>query len=194
MNEIIKNILERRSIRRYKPEQINREDLNTILEAGLSAPCAGGRQSVAIVACQNREINRTLGKINHSFFHGRMSTAAAYISKEQPSIADDPSLTDGLYGAPTVVTLFAPKNFLYAIPDCCVAAENMMLAAHSLGIGSCMIMRAEDTFESDFGKQLQKDWGIDENLQAKVFVILGYPATEPPKSKPRKDNRLKVVE
>jgi len=194
MNEIIKNILERRSIRKYKPEQIRQEDLDTILEAGLYAPCAGGRQGVVMVACQNREINLMLGKINHSFFHGRMSTAAAYISKEQPSIADDPNLTDGLYGAPTVIILFGPKNFLYAMPDCCVAAENMMLAAHSLGIGSCMIMRTEDTFESDFGKQLQKDWGVDENFQAKAFVILGYPATEPPQAKPRKENCIKVVE
>jgi len=70
----------------------------------------------------------------------------------------------------------------------------MMLAAHSLGIGSCMIMRAEDTFESDFGMQLQKDWGVDKNFQAKAFVILGYPATEPPPAKPRKGNRIKVVE
>lgn len=194
MNEIIRNILERRSIRKYKPEQIRQEDLDTILEAGLYAPCSGGRQGVVMVACQKREINLILGKINHSFFHGRMSTATAYISKEQPSIADDPNLTDGLYGAPTVIVLFAPKNFLYATPDCCVAAENMMLAAHSLGIGSCMIMRAEDTFESDFGKQLQKDWGVDLNFQAKAFVILGYPVAEVPKAKPRKENRIRVVE
>lgn len=194
MNDIIKNMLERRSIRKYKPEQISREDLNTILEAGLYAPCAGGRQGVIMVACQNREINAELGKINHSFFHGRMSTATAYISKEQPSIADDSKIIDGLYGAPTVITLFGAKNFLYATPDCCVAAENIMLAAHSLGIGSCMIMRTEDTFESDFGKRLQKDWGVDESYQAKTFVILGYAATEPPQAKPRKENHTKVVE
>ncbi|WP_367569105.1 nitroreductase family protein [Lacrimispora sp.] len=194
MNEVIKNMLERRSIRKFKPEQISRKDLDIILEAGLYAPCAGGRQGVIIVACQNRAINAELGKINHSFFHGRMSTAAAYISKEQPSIADDPKITDGLYGAPTVITLFGARNFLYATPDCSVAAENIMLAAHSLGIGSCMIMRTEDTFDSDFGKRLQKTWGIDESYQAKAFVILGYSATEPPKTKPRKENRVKVVE
>ena len=194
MNEVIKNIMDRRSIRKYKPEQISREDLNIILEAGLYAPCAGGRQGVVMVACQNREINAELGKINHSFFQGRMSTVTAYISKEQPSIADDANIKDGLYGAPTIITLFAPKNFLYATPDCCVAAENIMLAAHSLCIGSCMIMRAEDTLESNFGKQLQRDWGVDENYQARAFVILGYAATEPPKAKHRKENRIKVVE
>jgi nitroreductase len=194
MNDIIKNIMERRSIRKYKSEQISREDLDTVLEAGLYAPCAGGRQGVIMVACQNREINMELGKINHSFFHGRISSATAYISKEQPSIADDATIKDGLYGAPTVITLFGVKNFLYATPDCCVTAENMMLAAHSLGIGSCMIMRAEDTFASEYGGELQKEWGIDESYQAKAFVILGYPATEPPKAKSRNKNRVKVIE
>jgi len=194
MNEVVKNILERRSIRKFQPEQISREKLDIILEAGLYAPCAGGRQGVIMFACQNAEISQQLGKINCSFFHGRMSTATAYISKEQPSIADDPNIKDGFYGAPTVITLFGARNFLYAMPDCAVAAENIMLAAHSLGIGSCMIMRTEDTFDTDFGKQLQKDWGIDEGYQAKAFVILGYPATEPPNSKPRKENRSKVVE
>ena len=87
MNGIIKNILKRRSIRKYRPEQIRQEDLDIILETGLYAPCAGGRQGVVMVACQNREINLILGKINHSFFHGRMSTAATYISEEQPSSA-----------------------------------------------------------------------------------------------------------
>lgn len=194
MNDVITNILERRSIRKFRPEQIGREELNSILEAGQYAPCAGGRQGVIMVACQNREINAKLGKINHSFFHGRMSTPTAYISKEQPSIADNPKLIDGLYGAPTVITLFGARNFLYAMPDCCVAAENIMLAAHSLGIGSCMVMRAEDTFESDYGKQLQKAWGIDGSYQAKAFVTLGYAATEPPQAKPRKENRIKVVD
>lgn len=194
MNEVIKNMLERRSIRRYKPEQITDDELNTILQAGLYAPSAGSRQGVIIVACRNMEINRRLGEINHSHFHGRMSTVKVYISKDQPSIADDPTMKDGLYGAPMVLILFAPGNFLYSIPDCSVAAENMMLAAHALGIGSCMVMRAEDTFESDFGKQLQMDWGIDESYQARAFVTLGYPTTQPPQAKPRKENRIKVVD
>ncbi len=193
MNEIIKSILERRSIRKYSPEQIAREDLELILEAGLYAPCAGGRQGVILAACQDGKINRALGKINRLLFHGRVSTAEAYISKDQPSIADDPNMTDGLYGAPTVVTLFGQRGFLYATPDCCVAAENMMLAAHSLGIGSCLVMRAEDTFESDLGRRLQKDWGIDENHQARAFVLLGYPAADAPKPKPRKEGRIRVI-
>jgi nitroreductase len=103
MNEVIKNMLERRSIRKYKSEQIAEDTLNAILLAGTYAPSAGGRQSPVIVVCQNAEVNDRLGKINRAAFKGRVSTEKSYISKEQPSIADDISLKSGFYGAPTVL-------------------------------------------------------------------------------------------
>jgi nitroreductase len=191
MNEIINNMIERRSIRKYKAGQITEAELETILQAGIHAPSAGSRQSAIIVVCQNAEINTALGKINKAAFKGRMSTETAYISKEQPSIADNADIQSGFYNAPTVLTLFAPKNFLYSAADCYVAAQNIMLAAHSLGIGSCMVARAEDTFSSELGRRLQKEWGIDETYEAKIHVTLGYPAdTKPPVAKPRKDGRI----
>jgi nitroreductase len=188
MNDIINNMIERRSIRKYKSEQITETELEAILQAGVYAPSAGSRQSAIIAVCQNVEINTALGKINKAAFKGRMSTETAYISKEQPSIADNAAIQSGFYHAPTVLTLFAPKNFLYSIADCYVAAQNIMLAAHSLGVGSCMVARAEDTFSSELGQRLQKEWGIDETYEAKIHVTLGYPAdTKPPTAKPRKD-------
>jgi nitroreductase len=191
MNDIINNMVERRSIRKYKPEQITEAELDALLQAALYAPNAGSRQSPIISVCQNAEINTALGKINKAAFHGKMSTATSYISKDQPSIADNAAIQSGFYGAPTVVTFFAPKHFLNSAADCCVAAQNIMLAAHSLGIGSCMVARAEDTFASELGQRLQKEWGIDEICEAKIHVILGYPAdTEHPKAKPRKDGRI----
>jgi nitroreductase len=191
MNEVIKNMLERRSIRKYKPEQITEDTLNAILLAGTYAPSAGGRQSPIIVACQDVGINDRLGKINKAAFKGRISTEKSCISKEQPSIADDVSLKSGFYGAPTVLTLFAPKNFLYSVADCCIAAQNIVLAAHSLGVGSCIVARAEDTFSSELGQRLQKEWGIGSDYEAKIHIALGYPADDaPPKAKPRKEGRI----
>ncbi|MDR1614723.1 MAG: nitroreductase family protein [Campylobacteraceae bacterium] len=191
MNIVIQNMLERRSVRKYKPDQISDEDLNIILEAGLYAPSAGSRQSAIIAVCQNAELNAALGKINKAAFTGRNSTETAYISKDQPSIADNAAIQSGFYHAPTVLTLFAPKNFLYSVADCCVAAQNIMLAAHSLGVGSCMVARAEDTFSSELGRRLQKEWGIDETYEAKIHVTLGYPAdAAPPTAKPRKERRI----
>jgi nitroreductase len=163
-----------------------------ILQAGLYAPNAGERQSCMIVVCQNMEILNQLGKINKSVFTGRVSLMS--VSKDQPSIADDETLASGFYSAPTVLMLFGPKNFIYSMPDCCVMAENMMLAAFSLSIGSCMVMRAEDTFASELGKRMQNGWDIDMSYEAKCFVTLGYPDTTIiSKSKPRKENRIKRV-
>ncbi|GHV93591.1 diguanylate cyclase [Spirochaetia bacterium] len=170
MNDVINCILERRSIRKYKSEQITEAELDMILQAGLYAPNAGSRQSAIVVACQNKKINTELGKINQSCFHGNMSTTMAYISKEQPSIADDAALKDGFYGAPTVLTLFTPKNFLYSIADCAVMGQNIMLAAHSLGIGSCMVMRADDTFSGELGQKLQKARQTHERKVIYFFI------------------------
>jgi nitroreductase len=186
-------MLERRSIRKYRPEQISDKELNVILESALYAPNAGGRQSPLIVVCQNAEINEALGKINKAAFRGRMSSGNAYVSKDQPSIADDAGIESGFYGAPTVVTLFAPGNFLYSEADCCMAAQNIMLAAHSLGIGSCMVARAGDTFLSELGRRLQAQWGIEKEMEAKIHIILGYVHGTQPQSKPRKAGRIKRI-
>ena len=63
----------------------------------------------------------------------------SYVSKEQLSIADDAAITNAFYDVPTVITMFAPKDFLFSKEDCALAAENMMLAADALSIGSCYI-------------------------------------------------------
>lgn len=190
-NEVIKNMLERRTIRRFREEQISEEELETILQAGLYAPSAGGRQGVLFVVSQDAETNERLGRIKKAHFHGRISTNEVYVSKEQPSIADDISIKSAFYGAPTVVTLFAPKQFLYAESDACVAAENMLLAATSLGIGSCYIGSAWDSFDDPFGHETLRKWGVRTDYYGVLHVALGYPedgtvAT----AKPRKEGRV----
>ena len=139
MNETMQTILHRRAIRRFDERQIDEELLQQILQAGLYAPSAGGKQGVIFAVCQDKEVNERLGNIKRANSNPHMATATNYVSREQPSIADDPKLTNAFYDAPTVITMFAPKNFLFSVNDCAVAAENMMLAADSLGIGSCYI-------------------------------------------------------
>lgn len=190
MNEIIECMKARRSIRKYKPDQISEDVLQTILDAGLFAPNAGSRQSCIIAVCQDRALNEALGAENKGSFHGRMSTPDVYISKDQPSIADDPTLPSAFYGAPTVLTLFAPRNFVYADIDCAVAAQNIMLAAHALGVGSCMVGRAEHTFVGARGQQLLNEWNIDGSLEARLHVVLGYAASTQATAKPRKQDRI----
>ena len=110
MNDVIKSIVERRTIRHFKTEQIKQEDMDQILLAGLWAPSGGGRQSPVMLVCQNSEANNRLGRINRSVYGGANSDGIHFVSKTQKSISDDNSIESGFYGAPTVITLFAPEG------------------------------------------------------------------------------------
>lgn len=145
MNTIIDLMINRITIRRYKPEQITDEELTAILKAGIHAPNAGGRQSAVIVACQNAELNERLGSISRQT-EDLTNVTIGRVSIEQPSIVDDKTIKSGFYGAPTVITIFAPKDNYNMTADCFVAAENIVIAAASLGIGSCIVGRAYKTF------------------------------------------------
>ena len=195
-NELIQCIKHRRSIRRFEATQIEETVLETILEAGLYAPSAGGRQGVLFVVCQDKEVNERLGKIKRANSNPHMATATNYISKDQPSIADDPNIANAFYDAPTVITLFAPKGFLFATDDCAVAAENMMLAADSLGVGSCYIGAGWPAFADPYGQEVLKKWGIRTDYYAVMQLLLGYPKNgdHHPSPKPRKDNRILRVQ
>lgn len=157
MRTVMEAILHRRAIRRFDTRQVEEGALAQILEAGLYAPSAGGGQRPLFVVCQNRELNLLLGKNKRAHSRPRMAKGGQCVSKEQPSIADAPRLTDAFYGAPTVITLFGPKGFLFTPEDCAVAAENMMLAADALGVGSCYIGQGWTAFAGDAGQRvLQK--------------------------------------
>lgn len=192
MNETMQTILHRRAIRRFDARQIEEELLQQILQAGLYAPSAGGRQGVIFAVCQNKEVNERLGKIKWANSNPHMATATNYVSREQPSIADDPKLTNAFYDAPTVITMFAPKNFLFSVDDCAVAAENMMLAADSLGIGSCYIGQGWTAFADSYGQEILRKWEIRTDYYAVMQLLLGYPKADDrhPAAKARKDNRI----
>lgn len=191
-NETIQTILNRRSIRRFDTRQVEEEKLQQILKAGLYAPSAGGRQGVLFAVCQDREVNERLGRIKRANSHPRMATEHCYVSREQPSIADDPEIKNAFYGAPSVITLFAPKGFLFAVDDCAVAAENMMLAAASLGIGSCYIGQGWTAFADPYGQEILKTWGIRTDHYAVMQLLLGYQkeGDRHPSPKPCKAGRV----
>ena len=156
------------------------------------APSAGGRQGVIFAVCQDKEVNERLGKIKRANSHPRMATETSFVSREQPSIADDPKLTNAFYDAPTVITMFAPKNFLFSVDDCAVAAENMMLAADALGIGSCYIGQGWTAFDDPYGQEILRQWNIPTDRYAVMQLLLGYPreGDKAPTSKPRKEGRV----
>ncbi len=192
MNETMQTILHRRAIRRFDERQIDEELLQQILQAGLYAPSAGGKQGVIFAVCQDKEVNERLGKIKRANSNPHMATAKNYVSKEQPSIADDPKLINAFYDAPTVITMFAPKNFLFSVDDCAVAAENMMLAADSLGIGSCYIGQGWTAFADSYGQEVLRKWEIRTDYYAVMQLLLGYPKADDkhPAAKARKNDKI----
>ena len=192
MNEVMETSLHRRAIRRFRTKQVEESALQQILKAGLYAPSAGGRQGVIFAVCQDRAVNDRLGRIKRANSSPRMATAASYVSREQPSIADDPNLKNAFYDAPTVITMFAPKEFLFSAEDCAAAAENMMLAADSLGLGSCYIGQGWTAFADPYGQEILQQWGIRADYYAVMQLLLGYPKEGDchPAPKPRKENRV----
>lgn len=191
--DILELMKERRSIRKYQNKQIGREDLGKIIEAGLYAPNAGGGQRARIVAVHNKELADKIGRLNLARFD-RSRLAGGYVSSEQPSNIDDPTIKNGFYGAPTVCVIFGAKNFLYSIPDTFCCAQNMVLEAANLGIASCIIARGEETFDNEIGRALLKEWDIPDTDTACCFVILGYCDGDYPKIKPRKEHRFLIID
>ena len=191
--ELLEQIKNRRSIRKYQSVQIPRWDLEKIIEAGTYASNAGGGQRSMIVGIRNAKLVEQIGRMNMAHFD-RSKLIGSHVSEEQPSVIDDPTIKSGFYGAPALCVVFAQKNFMFGIPDAFCCAETMLMEAYDLGISSCIVSRAEETFDNETGAEMLKEWGVPENYIARCFVTLGYCDGEYPKAKPRKENRSKIIE
>lgn len=146
-----------------------------------------------IVGIRNPELTTKIGRMNIEKFD-RSSLFGSFVSKEQPSTIDDPTIKNGFYGASSVIAIFGQNNFMFRIADAFCCAENMVLQATELGLASCIVSRGEETFDSKEGKELLKDWEVPENYTAICFVILGYINGEQPMSKPRRAGRVKLID
>ena len=102
--------------------------------------------------------------------------------------------TDPFYGAPVVLVVLADKNRPTCVYDGSLVMGNLMNAAASLGIGSCWIHRAKEVFASEEGKALLKKWGVEGDYEGIGHCVLGYPARDVPKAKPRKENYVYYVD
>ena len=159
--DLLELMKKRRSIRKYKAKQVPRDIVDKIVEAGLYAPNAGGGQRSMIVTLHNAQLTAKLGRLNFSTFD-RSQLLGGHVSDEQPSVIDDPKIKNGFYDAPTVCVIFGQRDFLYNVADAFCMAENMILAAHELGVDSCIISRAEETFALPAGKRFMQEWGVPE--------------------------------
>ena len=169
MKTTLEDMKARRSCRAYKPEQITEEELDAVLEAGTYAPTGRGKQAPILVAVQDPEMVKKLSQLNA----GIMGNSG-----------------DPFYGAPTVIVVLADRSVGTHLYDGSCVMANLLNAANALGLGSCWIHRAREVFDSDEGKALLQEWGIEGDYEGIGNCILGYKAREDAPAAPRKDGYI----
>lgn len=168
MNETLRTLETRRSVRCFDPERMPSEELiSEIVKAGEFAPTGMGMQSPRIIVVTNKAMRDKLSKLNAEV----MGTTS-----------------DPFYGAPVILIVIADKERPTYLYDGSLVMGNLMNAAHALQLGSCWIHRAKEIFSSAEGKAMLKEWGIEGNYEGIGHVALGYALKEPCEPKPRKEN------
>ena len=175
MNEVLKAIKERRSIRKFKSDMLPKEIIDKVIESGLYAASGKGQQSPIIISVTNKELRDKLSKMNCK-------------------IGGWEEDFDPFYNAPVVLVVLAPKDWATYIYDGSLLIGNMMLAAHSLNIGSYWIHRAKQEFESEEGKEILKSLGINGEYEGIGHCVLGYIDGNYPSVPARKANRVYYID
>ena len=167
MAETLITLKKRRSCRKYRPELIEEEKLNAIIEAGTYAATGMGRQSPIIIAVTDRAMRDRLSAMN-----------AAVMGRDG----------DPFYGAPELLIVLADRSVPTYLYDGSLVMGNLMNAAADLGVASCWIHRAKEMFNSEEGKEILKGLGIEGDYEGIGNLILGYAAVPDAPAKPRKAN------
>ena len=174
MSEVLDKIKSRRSIRKYRSDMIPQDKLEKIIEAGTYAATGMGKQSPIIIAVTNKELRDKLSAMNAKIMG-----------------VDN---MDPFYGAPAILIVLADKNWANRVYDGSLVMGNMMLAAHSLNLGSIWIHRAKEEFEMPEYQKLLKDLGIEGEWEGIGHCAVGYIDGENPAAAPRNDGRVFWVE
>ena len=175
MNETLKVLEKRRSCRKFKPDMITEEEINSVIKAGTYAPTGMGKQSPIIICVTNKEVRDK-------------------IAKENAKIMGQSEDFDPFYGAPVILIVLANKSIRTYKEDGSLVIGNMLNAAESLGLGSIWIHRAKEEFESDFGKNILKDLGITGDYEGIGHCAIGYKAAENTKAIPRKKDYVYYID
>ena len=165
------NLLNRRSVRKYTDRQVPDELLDKVLETGLFAPTGMNTQNIYMVAVRDKETRDQMMRLN-----------AAVMGRDG----------DPFYGAPCVIVVLGDADGYPVVENGSLVLGNLMNAAHAVGLGSCWIHRAKQTFETEEGKALLRKWGLPEKLVGIGNCILGFPE-EVPEARPRREGRIVKV-
>lgn len=178
-NAVIETILSRRSIRQYKPQAVNRDTMQIILNCGINAPNGQNKQSWEIRVVDNPEFINGITEV---------------YKKENPKAAEDPKFKNMFRNAPTVVFIANDPSYDLSQIDCGLLGENMILSAWSMGIGSCCLggpIRFMNTHPA--AAEYLKRLNIPEGYQLLYCIAFGYP-DEAPAAKPRKAEKIQFID
>lgn len=177
-NQVINTIMERRSIRNYKPQAVEREKMDIILKCGINAPNGQNKQSWEIRVVDNPEL---------------LDAMREAMAKGHPDLS--PEMVKGCFrGSPTMVFIARDLNYDFSAYDCGLLAENMVLSAWSMGIGSiCLGSPVRFLTDNEECKPLLQQLGFSEGYELSLCVGFGYP-NEVPAAKSRNWNKIKYVD
>lgn len=178
-NTTVETIMNRRSVRSYKAEQIRQEELDEILECGINAPSARNLQPWAIRVIQSEDM---INKLNNDFtnFTQKTSTSASTFDNHV------------LFGAPTFILIAGDTNNTYAQNDCGMLAQNILLAAESMEIGTCVLGGIVRFINSPQGNDFRDKLDLPDNYQLFIGIVMGY-KNEYPSAKPREKTKIKII-
>ncbi len=176
-NPVIETILSRRSIRRYKPQPVGRDTMQIILNCGINAPNGQNKQSWEVRVVDNPE-----------FING-----VTEIFKKESKMAESPDFKNMFRNAPTVVFIANDPSYGASQIDCGLMGENMILAAWSMGIGSCCLGSSAAFMKTPAAAEYLKKLDFSEGYQLLYCIAFGYP-DETPEAKPRDAGKVRFIE
>ena len=173
--EAIEAIMTRRSVRKFRNQQIPDAVLETILKAGTYAPSALALQPWAFVVVQDQTVLDRVSDYCKPLMISHMKNAHDGMSDAFRALLESPGYSL-YYHAPTVIMVIGKTGSRFREIDCSLCAENMMLAAHALGIGSCWVGSTEVAYDN---KEIMAMFRIPEGYSPVGTIVFGYPEEEP---------------
>jgi nitroreductase len=176
-NPIIETIMARRSVRKYKEQPVEREKLKLIAECGINAPSGMNKQPWEVRVVDNAAY---------------IDSLTAIFKVENPKMAADPDFKNMFRNAPAVIFVASPEGSGQL--DCGLLGENMMIAAQSLGLGTCCLGGPIHFMkESEAAAPYLQRLGLSEGYELLYAIAVGYP-DESPEAKPRDTSKVAFVE
>ncbi|MBM3163610.1 MAG: nitroreductase family protein [Chlorobi bacterium] len=188
MNETIATILRRRSVRGFRPDPVGEAELAEMLEAARYAPTAMNQQPWHFTAIRNPELLRKLEENCKTAFLLSNVQALREVAKQEGFSV--------FYHAPLMVIISGDPGAIAAQYDCTLAMENMMLAAASLGIGSCWTHAVMMYHATEKGRAIFRELGVifPEGYQPYAAAVFGWPAEPYPEAPPRNTDCVTIMD